>query len=349
MNLEQIAKKAGVSKSAVSFALNGKPGIGAETRERILRIAGEFGYLPKARAAGAAEIAATSLTFLAFANSGIVLEQYYQQPFFRELIHFIEERCRTRGYSLLFSTIDMSSLEKGIRTIAEDKRSDGVILLGTNLSPQQIEHISSLLGPRLVVLDTYYDTLPVHFVGINNYMGAYQAGKHLCESGHRRFGYLSSNVRIPNFEERRLGFTAALREYGLSVRQEDMFTAAPTLLSSQEELRMQLQQHLLSGRALPSALFCECDYMAISALKTMAELGIRVPDEVSVVGFDNITEAMIVSPELTTVHVEKERMAQLAVDVLIESLEREPESTIKTKVDTRLIERLSSGPLATGK
>ena len=165
----------------------------------------------------------------------------------------------------------------------------------------------------------------------------------VCEIGHRRFGYLASNVRNANFEERQQGFLAALREYGLAIRQEDIFTAAPTLLSSQEELRMQVQQYMQSSRALPSALFCECDYMAISAMKTIAELGMRVPDEVSIVGFDNITEAMIVSPELTTVHVEKERMAQLAVDVLIESLERETSITIKTKVDTRLVVRLSSG------
>jgi DNA-binding LacI/PurR family transcriptional regulator len=98
MKMEDIAKLAGVSKSAVSLTFNGKPGVGPETRERILQIARESGYLPKIKPS-APETTAKSLTFLVFANSGIVLEQYYQQPFFRELIHFIEERCRTNEIS----------------------------------------------------------------------------------------------------------------------------------------------------------------------------------------------------------------------------------------------------------
>lgn len=102
IKMEDIAKLAGVSKSAVSLALSGKPGVGADTRDRILQIAKEHGYQMKLPSTAADTQLAKSLTFVVFANSGIVLEQYYQQPFFRELIHYIEDRCRARGYSLLF-------------------------------------------------------------------------------------------------------------------------------------------------------------------------------------------------------------------------------------------------------
>lgn len=339
MNMEEIAKKAGVSKSAVSFAMNGKPGIATETRERILQIAKEHGYLPKAKAAADTQI--KSLTFLVFANSGIVHEQYYQQPFFRELIHYIEERCRTHGYSLLFTTVDLKFFERDIRKVAEERRSDGVILLGTNLNAGHIGNIANAVGPHMVVLDTYFETLAVHFVGINNFMGAYQAGAHLLDIGHRHFGYIASNVRINNFEERKQGFLTALRERDITVPPECIFSVAPTMLSSQDELRNQLERYMQHGRSLPAALFCECDYIAISAMKTLTELGIRIPEQVTVVGFDNITEAMIVSPELTTVHVEKERMAQLAVDTLIESIERGTAVRTKIKVDTRIVKRSS--------
>lgn len=341
MKMEDIARLAGVSKSAVSLALNGKPGISAETRERVLEIARESGYAPKPRAA-ASDLSVRSLSFLVFTNSGIVLEEYYQQPFFRELIHFIEDRCRSKGYSLLFSTVNMEHFDREIRSIAEVQQSDGVILLGTNLNPHEITEIADRLGSQLVVLDNCFDNLPVHFVAINNFMGAYQAGTHLCQMGHREIGYIASNVRIHNFDERREGFEGALREHDLSISPEHIFSVAPTMLSSQEDLKAQLKPYLEPGRRLPTALFCECDYIAISALKTLTELGVRVPEQVSVVGFDNITESQIVSPELTTIHVEKKRLAQLAVDLVIESIELGEETNTKIRVDTRFIERNST-------
>ncbi|MBD0382756.1 LacI family DNA-binding transcriptional regulator [Paenibacillus sedimenti] len=340
MKMEDIAKIAGVSKSAVSLAFSGKPGISLETRERILQIAQESGYLPKGKSP-TLDHTAKSLTFLVIANSGIVLEQYYQQPFFRELIHFIEERCRAKGYSLLFSSIDMEFFDRDIRMVAEEKKSNGVVLLGTNLDREQIADIAGKIQP-LVVLDTCFDTLPIHFVEINNFMGAYQAGNHLCKIGHNDIGYIESNVRIHNFEERKRGFTAAIHEHGREIPDTHRFSVAPTILSSQDSLKAQLEAFLKKGNRLPTAVFCECDYIAISAMKTLQELGYRVPDDVSVIGFDNITEAVIVSPELTTVHVEKQRMAYLAVDLLIESIELEQSAGTKIRVDTHFIERQSS-------
>ncbi|XID93110.1 LacI family DNA-binding transcriptional regulator [Paenibacillaceae bacterium WGS1546] len=343
MKMEDIAKIAQVSKSAVSLALSGKPGIGSETRERILRIAREMGYSAKPRgSAPAPEKTPKSLVFLVITNLGIVLEEYYQQPFFRELIHFIEDRCRAKGYSVIFSSVDMEHFERSVRAVAEDRRNSGVILLGTNLSREQIAAIADKL-PQLVVLDTCYDTLPVHFIEINNAMGAYQAGTHLCDIGHRDIGYVASNVRIHNFEERKAGFLAALRERGIEIAPSRTFSVAPTLLSSQDAMRRQLEACLQAEGRLPTALFCECDYIAISAMKTLAELGYRVPEDISVIGFDNISESVIVSPELTTIHVEKEQMARLAVDLLTDPAAHGSDARIKTRVDTRFVERLSTG------
>ncbi|SFA82258.1 transcriptional regulator, LacI family [Cohnella sp. OV330] len=341
MKMEDIARLAGVSKAAVSLALNGKGGIGPETRDRILQIARENGYQPKSRTA-VREPQSASITFLVFANSGIVLEQYYQQPFFRELIHFIEERCRASGYSLLFASVDMSAFDEGIRAIAEDKRADGVILLGTNLNKAMLEQVADRLNAPLVVLDTCFETLPIPFIQINNAMGAYQAGQHLCGLGHRDIGYIASDIRIRNFDDRRAGFMQALQENGRELSPEHVFSVAPTILASQDALKKRLSDYRDSRRPMPTAFFCECDYIAISAIKSLVELGYRVPEDVSVVGFDNISEALIVSPELTTVHVEKERMARLAVDMIVEAIESDSLVGSKVIVDTQFIARGSS-------
>ncbi len=349
MKLEDIARLAGVSKAAVSLALNGKQGISEETRERILQLAEENGYKRKSRGNAAAEPGKKSLTFLAFANSGIVLEQYYEQPFFRELIHYIEERCRLGGYSLVYTSLDLEQMNDQVQAFGEELQSSGVILLGTNLNAAQISTIVEQLPVPVVVLDSCVETLPVHFVAINNVMGAYQAGKHLCELGHKRIGYIGSNVRMHNFDERRRGFMTALEASGLTVAETDSLAVAPTILSSQEALKQQLSECLASGTALPSAFFCECDYIAISAVKTLGELGYRVPEDVSIVGFDNISEARIVTPELTTVHVEKERLAHLSVDLVIQAIDAAVRTTTKTTIDTQFVVRGSSSAPGAGR
>lgn len=338
LNMEELAKLAGVSKGAVSLALNGKPGVSQDTRERILRLAKELGYSGKGRAAPA-DPNGRSLRFLVFTNAGLVHEQYYQQPFFRELIHHIEERCRMGGYSLIFSAIEEKHYAEGIRTIMEE-RTSGVILLGTNLGASRIADIADKL-PHLVVLDTCFDALPVHFVEINNYMGAYQAGTYLAERGHQRIGYIASEERIHNFDERQRGFMSAMAEYHVEISRSNILAVPPTMFSSQGPLLDKLQHLRESGQPFPTAFFCECDYIAISTMKALSELGFSIPDDVSVIGFDNINEALIVTPELTTVHVEKERMAAWAVDLLTAAIQRPSAVTTKVKVDTLFIERSS--------
>ncbi|MDB5084538.1 MAG: LacI family transcriptional regulator [Bacilli bacterium] len=338
MKMEDIARMANVSKASVSLALSGKPGIGPDTRERILKIAKETGYVLNLRSDARTEV--RSLQLLVFTNSGIVLEHYYKQPFFMELIHFIEERCRSRGYSLLFSAVDIEYFERDIRSVMEESRRGGVVLLGTNLSQQQIAHIAEI-QPNLVVLDTCYETLNVNCVVMNNRMGAYQAAAYLYQQGHRQIGYVQSNARMYNFESRKRGMTEALQEYGLTIEERDFFSLSPAILAAQDVFKQQLLERRKQGVSQPTALFCECDYMAISVIKSLNELGIRVPDDLSVMGFDNISEAVIISPELTTIHVEKEKMAHQAVDLLIETIENEESIKIKSLIDTRLIERKS--------
>ncbi|MBB3114197.1 LacI family transcriptional regulator [Paenibacillus phyllosphaerae] len=339
MNMEDIAKLAGVSKSAVSLALNGKAGVGEDTRMRILAIAAEHGYSGKIKPA-APEKNGRSIQFLVFTSSQLVHEDYYQQPFFKELIHYIEEGCRNYGYTLQFRTISAGDYEQGIQLVMDDDRCSGVILLGTNLDSAQIADIAAKL-PHLVVLDTCFNELPVHFVEINNFMGGFQAGSYLLDQGHRRIGYIGSDERIHNFDERRRGFLASLASKDVHLSESCIFAVPPAILAAQAPLREQLHRFIDSGESTPTVFFCECDYIAIAAMKILHEFGYRVPDDVSVLGFDNINECLIVSPELSTVHVEKQRMAETAVDLIASAFEDEHAIKIKVKVDTRFVARNS--------
>ncbi|UUZ85086.1 LacI family DNA-binding transcriptional regulator [Paenibacillus sp. P26] len=341
MKIDDIAKIAKVSKSAVSLALNGKPGISPETRERIIGIVREAGYIPRPLIkADQVYGLGQAIRFLVIADSDIVMEHYYKRPFFAELIHFVEERCRARGYSLLFSAVDIHNYEQDLRALGEENGNHGMILLGTNLNRRQIEAIARI-QPRLVVLDHYSDVLPVDFVVMNNAMGAYQAAAYLARQGHRRIGYVQSHLRMYNFDSRKLGLFQASEELDMEVSSADIFTMSTAKLTSQDGFQQRLLARIERSEPPPTALFCENDYLAISAVKSLHGIGIRVPDDISVIGFDNISESFIVTPELTTIHVDKERMAHQAVDQLIHLIEREDRVSMKTIVDTRLIERKS--------
>lgn len=338
IKMEDIAKMASVSKSAVSLALSGKPGISEETRAKILQIVKENGYLPRTMVKTDKKSGlSNTLRFVACTNSGIVLEQFNKQPFFMELIHHVEEQCRSRGYSLFFSSVPTEQLEDTILTMETENETSGMILLGTNLAPQQIELIAKK-QPNLVVIDTCFETMDVNFIVMNNVMGAYQAAKHLLDLGHRRIGYVQSHSRMYNFDARKKGFLQALEEKQLSVEEAHWFSVSPIVVSSQEEFKQRLQD--LKGQ-LPSALFCECDYIAISVIKSCIELGIRIPEDLSVIGFDNIHESTVITPELTTVHVEKAAIAELAVTKLLDLVEHEDKVKIKSFIDTQLVIRNS--------
>lgn len=342
MKLEDIAKIAKVSKSAVSLALSGKPGISSETREKILKIVKETGYIPRSMVKAEQVYGSSSkaLRFLVISDSSFMGDQYQKQPFFMELIQYIEEQCRVRGYSLLFSTLDINQFEQEIDKLRQEGEHGGIILLGTNLNKEQIEKIAKD-NPNLVVLDTYVDELNVDFVVMNNMMGAYQASAYLVQNGHKHIGYVQSDFRMHNFENRKRGFEKAKSDYGFVSEDEDVFIMSPTILSAQEPFQTQIKERVAQKKELPTALFCENDYLAISAIKSLNEIGISVPGDISIIGFDNIQESVIISPELTTVHVDKETIATKAVEQLTRIMENDETLGIKTIVDTKIIERKS--------
>ncbi|MEH7416260.1 LacI family DNA-binding transcriptional regulator [Neobacillus drentensis] len=339
MKIDDIAKLANVSKSAVSLALNGKNGVSQKTREKVLRIAQEHGYIPRPiiKAEQFFQPNTKLLRFVAITNAGIVTEQYESLPFFTDLIHNLDKQIGTSGYSLMVSSISIDNLQDEITRLEQEQKSAGILLLGTNLTPEQINLVASV-QPNIVVLDTCFETMDVSFVVMNNVYGAYQAGQYLMELGHQQIGYVGSNTRMYNFDMRKKGFLQALSENGLKIAETNFFSVSPTVISSQDAFKEKIKERL---NQMPSALFCEADYMAISVIKSLTELGVRVPDDVSVIGFDDIFESQVITPELTTIHVKKDRIALQAVEKLIKQIENNDSDKIKLFVDTELIERKS--------
>ncbi|MCG7383034.1 LacI family DNA-binding transcriptional regulator [Paenibacillus sp. ACRRY] len=338
MKIDDIARLAGVSKAAVSLAFNNKPGVSEQTREHILNIAEAHGYKPRTIKPGREiqKSANAIIRFVACKNADIVTEHYDTLPFFNELIHHITDQVKQHGNTLVISSIDIQNLQNELEVLEKEQPSAGILLLGTNLTPPMIEHIQSI-HTNVVILDTCFEHVDANFVSINNTLGGYQAGKHVVNLGHRNIGYVKSNARIPNFIKREEGFRAALAEHGLSVKDALTFELSPMRVMPQEDFQQAIQQL----QEMPTAIFCENDYMAISAIKSLQNIGIRVPEDISVMGFDNIFEAKVISPELTTVHVKKDILAKTAVKLIIDQLDHRQNSGVHIYVNTEVVERRS--------
>ncbi|WP_462410494.1 LacI family DNA-binding transcriptional regulator [Neobacillus sp. Marseille-QA0830] len=339
MKIDEIAKLANVSKSAVSLALNGKKGVSESTREKILKIAEANGYIPRPiiRAEPYPQTTSKILRFVAVTNVGIVTDQFQSLPFFTELINNIHNQIVSSGYSLLVSPLHAENLYEEISILEGEQKSAGILLLGTNLTPEEIKVIAEV-QPNLVVVDTCFDTMNTNFVLMNNVYGAYQAAQHLMKMGHTEIGYVESNIRMYNFDKRKEGFFQALTENNVNIKETNYYSISPTSITSQEDFIEKMKDR---NEPLPTALFCETDYMAISVMKSLSELGIQVPQDISVVGFDDIVESRVITPELTTVQVKKDKIASLGVEILIKQIENHDMDKIKVYVDTELIERNS--------
>ncbi len=338
MRLEDIAKLAGVSKATVSMVLNNRKGVADETRKRVLGVVTHHGYVPKSLVDPTQLYGVKTIRFLAFATDDVVSEGYGEAPFFAQVLHGIEAESRRLGYEVTFSTL--RSYDDFEHMVARNM-SFGYLLLATNV-PEELVRSVVAREPATIVLDTDFEFVDANFVMIDNGSGAFAAAEYLIGLGHHRIGYVEGRTRIGNFEHRRRGFDAAMRRHGLELRPEDVVT-----LPQDTELAQQSFERKVKRREapLPTALFCENDYIALGVMKALRACGVDVPGRVSVMGFDNVPRAAVVEPALTTMNVDKRAMGELAVRRLA-AVQEAGESAGATKVAmvAKLVERASCTP-----
>ena len=340
MNIKEIAEKANVSKSAVSIALNNKSGISDATREKILAIVKETGYRHRSMVDIEKVFGEKKILRLLACNKADIYLQYATSSFFTDLIHCIEKHAKEFGYALVFSTIDIEVLEEEIIELEKRHPSDGIILLATNLNNEEIDLVSKV-QKNILVLDNFMEFYDRNVVVMDNIMGAFEAVSYLVGIGHRKIGYVRSSVRLANFDQRKEGFDKALKHFDINAFDYD-FTVNFYKENAKEQLEAQINEN--EGN-LPTALFCECDYIAIDLIKALKQTGYKIPEDISVIGFDNVTESSVVSPELTTVNVFKDKMAELAVKNLLKAINDGNHVKTKSVVNTELIIRNSCAPV----
>ena len=324
---KELAALLGVSPAAVSIALNGKPGISEATREMILKAAEEHGV----RRAVRRETISEFINLLIFKRHGMV---YGDTQFFSAVMEGISKTVAELGYKLQVSYFyENQNLEEQVKALSVSDCA-GVILLATEMCDEDTKWFVGL-GKPLVVLDSWFETWCPDIVVINNIQGAYAATRCLIEAGHRYIGHVCSSVEINNFRDRRAGFLKAITESDGEEKNRAYTTIS--VGSTQDTAYDDMSKFLDHIHNLPTALFMDNDVIAISCMRALKEHGYRIPEDVSVVGFDDVPMSYVTSPKMTTVHVPKEALGRHAVQLLLDRIRTgKQDHTVKIEINTNL-------------
>ena len=318
-----IADIAGVSQATVSRALRNSPLVRKETRDRIQEIARELNYFVNRNAAGLRTHQSNTIALLLFDDADQTDTR--MNLFLMSLLDNIVRAASKLGYDVLVSLQQLHD-DWHIEYQASH-RADGLILLGYGDYLEYREKLAALANAhtRFMIWGPLVKDQPGHSFGCDNENGGFQATKHLIDLGRRNIAYLgSTSRRSPEHDARFAGYMRALQQSGIERNAELKFAAD----NSEHQGQRAAEQLLESGQTF-DAIFASTDLIAIGAMRALRDAGLRIPEDVSVVGFDDMPLAAYVSPALTTVQQNAEMGAQALVDGIVGMIEGEPvESTL---------------------
>ena len=306
VSIKDVAKAANVSYSTVSRALANSPRVKPETRQQIQHIAAEMGYLPSA--------VARSLVTRRTNIIGVVVTTI-TDLFFAEVIHAIEETALKQKYNVILTNSGREPEREleAIRTLRE-RRVDGIILVSAGTSKEDLSAVKGTGTPTVIINNARREHIG-YSVEVDNLSGGLEATAHLLSLGHRRIAYIAGPTREWDGIERQSGYEQALRAFGLQPE--------PSLIvrgGDRPEAGMQAMEQLLALPCHPTAVFCYNDLVALGAMRAARTAGLQVPQELSIVGFDDIDLAPFFEPALTTVAQPKRQMGEKAVQMILELL-----------------------------
>lgn len=331
INAKELAEILGISAAAVSMALRNKPGVSTETRKRVLEAADKHGY--DFSKSVKTRTPSRHITFILYKRQGAIVGD---TPFFSALSEGIEHACSESDFKLHILYIHREDdVQEKIDELIYSGCA-GLILLGTEMQPEDLQPFSSLRIP-LVLLDVYFESIEHDCVLINNTQGAYIATNYLISQTKKQPGYLQSSYRIGNFDERADGFYKSVRQHGMSISKCIVHNLTPSVEGALADMMALMEQ----DEELASCYFADNDLIAIGAMKAFQKKGYRIPEDIAIIGFDDIPMASYLEPPLATIHVPKKYIGEMAVKRLVEIMEAKSPLPVKIEVATKLKKRRS--------
>lgn len=329
--IRDVAERAGVSISTVSRALNNTAPVSAEKKRRIAEAVSELSYVPNP--------AARSLLNQSTGGIGVLLP-FVGGEFFADLLSGMDLATQKHGYFLMISSSHRSRAEFLAALKGLDKRVDGMLIMATEMEAEELTGLLPADAP-CVFVNSRVSSDRFDAINFDNFGGMYQVTSHLLRQGHRRIAIIRGPDSAFDAQERLDGYRAALQAFGLrhdsSLEFEGDFT---------QEAGYQSALAVLQSGVRPTAIIGSNDYCAMGVLKMLREQGLRVPQDVSVSGFDDISSARFTSPPLTTLRVPLEEIGTMAVERLIDRVHgRDPIGSRRLRLPVDLIVRESTAPV----
>jgi LacI family transcriptional regulator len=326
MNLEQVARRAAVSTATVSRVLNNAGHVKSSTRTRVMKAIEELNYHPNLHARSLAGVKSRSI--------GVIVSNI-ENPFFLDIYKTVESGARSAGYEVIMANTDYRSeqLVASVRLMI-GRRVAGLAAIVSEMDPNLIDELNRNSIP-VVFYDVGTPRNNITNIRVNYRRGMGRVIDYLYGLGHRRLGFVGHHASLGPINERMKVVLDAVGRY--ASLQVNTAADTDTLDGGRRATRL-----LLASTPRPTAIVCVNDIMAVGALRELRDSGLRVPEDVSVTGFDNVTLAQFCYPELTTVHIPRDGIGQIICDSLISH----KETVVGREIvfDAELVVRDSTGP-----
>lgn len=326
--MKDIARLAGVSTSTVSHVINKSRFVSDEIAERVNNAAQQLNYAPSALARSLKMNRTKTIGMLVTTSTN---------PFFGEVVKGVERSCYHKGYNLILCNTegDNQRMKASINTLLQ-KRVDGLLLMCSTLEGERLDVFDRYPDIPVVVMDWGPILFASDKIQDNSLQGGYMAAKHLIECGHREIGCITGPLIRHQAQMRYEGYKRALAEAGLGIHPD-------WIIESDFECEggYQAFEKLYERGKLPSALFVCNDMMAMGVIQAASQRGLRVPDDLSLIGYDDVHIAKFMTPALTTIHQPKYRLGKAAVDTLLYRLENPDTTAQVVQLEPTLVVRSS--------
>lgn len=337
ITMKDIAEKLNLSINSVSLVLNNKAGVSDDTRKTVLRVAEEMGYFDNKP---------QYLSTFASKNLCLVLEhRFFKDPYFySKVIVGIEEDARRNNYDLIVNFIDNNNYV--IPNCLESKKVAGIIALGTMCD----EYLSTLksYGLPMVLVDNTSLQESIDSILTDNKSGAYKATRYLINKGFKKIGFFGDLAYSLSIKERYFGYTEAIKKGIASGENIEQYIERYSITDNLEELIIKndtnaIYERLIEIKEIPEAFICSNDRAALQLNNALKILGYKIPEDISIIGFDDIVLCNLILPKMTTIRVNKESMGRKAVQRLLWRMRHKNEPVENTIMSVELIERESVG------
>jgi DNA-binding LacI/PurR family transcriptional regulator len=306
ITIKELAEKANVSIATISRAINNDKKVKPETKDLILKLAQKYSYRPNVLARNFVKRKTNTI--------GLILPDVADE-FFSDIIRGVDRVAYNGGFNtMIASSHSDRTLTESVFSFMRNGFVDGVILMAPNVSDQIKEVIMSANIPT-VLINSKREDINCDTVGIDNFQGSYSMMEYLLKKGYKKIAHVAGPTSNIDAIERKRAYRKAMEDYRLKAKDEWMISGDFTISGGEYACR-----RLLSLRDKPEVIFASNDMMAIGCYKTIAEFGLKIPDDVAVTGFDDIFVSQFLYPRLTTIHVSISELGKTSANLLIKRI-----------------------------